>query len=203
MSNRMLVNIRGCNGSGKSTIPMSMMDDPDMYVVEKPYQGKVKKILTVFPSYGWVALGTYFNKTGGLDCFPNNELTIKTLWYALKRFPEYHILMEGVISSTVFSTYAQLFSQVQERYPERQVIIVSLLPPLDTCLERIQQRNGGKSIKEEQVASKWHTVARNADKFAEAGILSLKWDNSQVWPKYAHKPMIKVMMRFIRKELNQ
>ena len=27
---KFLINIRGCNGSGKSTIPLSMMDDPDL-----------------------------------------------------------------------------------------------------------------------------------------------------------------------------
>lgn len=196
-----LINVRGCNGSGKSTIPMSMMDDPEMYVIEKKYQGKSRKILTVFPTYGWVALGSYFNKTGGLDCFPNTELTLKTVWYALKKFPEYHILMEGVISSTVYSTYANLFQEIQKVYHNRQIIVVSLLPPIEVCLERIQQRNGGKPIKEELVASKWRTVAKNADKFSEAGILSLKWDNSSVWPKYRNKPMIKVLTHFIKKEL--
>ena len=65
MSKRMLVNIRGCNGSGKSTIPMSMIDDPDMFVQELlGSDGKKISALTIFPSYGWVALGTYFNKTG-------------------------------------------------------------------------------------------------------------------------------------------
>lgn len=122
---------------------MSMLDDPDMYVVEKNYKGRPKKILTVFPNYGWVTLGTYFNKTGGLDGFPNKELTIKALWYALKKFPEYNVLLEGVIASTIFSTYADLFHEVQDIYPDMKIVIVNLLPPIEACLERIQQRNGG------------------------------------------------------------
>ena len=198
-----LINIRGCNGSGKSTIPLSMKDDPQMFVVEKPYKGKQRKLLTIFPTYGWIALGSYHNKCGGLDGYADTDMIKKGLWYALKHYPEYHILMEGVIPSTVYSTYERLFLEVQQAYPERKVIVMNLLPPVEECLKRIQKRNGGKPIKEDLVRSKWSTVAKNADKFAEAGILSLKWDNSQLWPKYADMPMIRLMTRFIRKELSE
>ena len=174
---RIIVNIRGCNGAGKSSIPMSMLDDPDMYVVEKPYKGKTRKIATVFPSYGWIAMGTYFNKTGGLDGFPDTNLTKKTFWYLLKKYPEYNLLMEGVIASTVFSTYAELFKQAQKRYSDREVYVVSLIPPISHCLKRIQKRNGGKPIKEELVASKWRSVRRNVDKFKSEGLMSFTWDN--------------------------
>lgn len=196
-----LINVRGCNGSGKSTIVQSMLDDPDMYVIEKPYKGKSRKILTVFPTYLWIALGSYHNKCGGLDGFVDTAMIKKVLWYALKKYPQYNIIMEGVIPSTVYSTYAKLFSEVQTKYTDRTVVVVSLLPPLEVCLKRIQARNGGKPIKEDLVASKWATVAKNADKFSQAGILSLKWDNSSIWPKYKHVPMIKVLMRFIQKRL--
>lgn len=199
---KLLVNIRGCNGSGKSTIPLSMMDDPQMYVVEKSYKGKNRKLLTVFPTYGWIAMGSYHNKCGGLDGYADTDMIKKGLWYVLKHYPEYHVVMEGVIPSTVYSTYEKLFLEVQEKYPERKVIVVNLLPPVEECLKRIQLRNGGKPIKEDLVRSKWSTVAKNADKFAQMGILSFKWDNSQIWPKYEATPMIRLMTRFIRKELS-
>lgn len=173
----MIVNIRGCNGSGKSSIPMSMLDDPDVYIIEKLYKGKTRKIATVFPSYGWVAMGVYFNKTGGLDGFPDTNLTKKAFWYLLKKFPKYNLLLEGVIASTVFSTYAELFKEAKKKYPEREVYIISLLPPIENCLRRIQKRNGGKFIKEELVASKWQTVQRNVQKFKLEGLVSFAWDN--------------------------
>lgn len=200
---RMLVNVRGCNGSGKSTIPMSMLDDPDMYVVEKLYKGKPRKVFTVFPNYGWVVLGSYHNKCGGLDGYVDTAMILKAAWLAVKKFPEYNILMEGVIPSTVYSTYEKLFTEINKKYPDLMIVVLSLLPPLEVCLERIQQRNGGKNIKEEQVASKWNTVAKNAEKFAQAGIISITWDNSSIWPKYKDKPMIKIMKRHIRKELEK
>lgn len=202
MNQKYLINIRGCNGSGKSTIPLSMMDDVKKYTVEKTYKGKKRIVATVFPTYSWVALGSYHNKCGGLDGYVDTDMIKKGLWYALKQYPEYHILMEGVIPSTVYSTYETLFRQVQQKYPERTVVVVNLLPPLEECLKRIQNRNGGKPIKEDLVSSKWSTVANNADRFSKAGILSVKWDNSQIWPKYEKIPMIKVLMRFLRKELS-
>lgn len=179
---------------------MSMLDDPEMYVVKKQYKEKERNILTVFPTYGWIALGSYFNKCGGLDGFVDTAMIKKVTWYALKHFPEYHILMEGVIPSTVFSTYAELFHKIQEKYPKRKVIVVNLLPPVEECLKRIQQRNGGKPIKTDLVENKWAIVAKNANKFTEAGILSLTWDNSDLDGKFGVIPMIKIFTKFIRKE---
>ena len=134
----------------------------------------------MFPSYKWVALGTYFNKTGGLDVFPNNELTQKALWYALKKFPEYDIIMEGVISSTIKSTYINLFHDVEEKYPDTKIIVMNFVPSLEVCLNRIQKRNGGKPIKEEAVQNKWKVVNRNVQVFKDEGFVSIKVDTSKI-----------------------
>lgn len=181
MSKRVLVNIRGCNGSGKSTIPMSMMDDPGMFVQELlGSDGKKISALTVFPTYGWVALGTYFNKTGGLDTLKNNEVTRMTLYAALDMFPEYDVLMEGIMASTIRSTYIDLFHEVERNYKRLKVLIISLLPPVEIAIERVYSRNGGKPIKEDAVRGKWNTVERNARYFAEAGFDSIRVNSAKV-----------------------
>lgn len=178
---RMLVNIRGCNGAGKSTIPMSMMDDPEMFVQELVgSDGKKISALTVFPTYGWVALGTYFNKTGGLDTLKNNEVTRMTLYAALDMFPEYDVLMEGIMASTIRSTYIDLFHEVERNYKRLKVLIISLLPPVEIAIERVYSRNGGKPIKEDAVRGKWNTVERNACYFAEAGFDSIRVNSAKV-----------------------
>lgn len=178
---RMLVNIRGCNGSGKSTIPISMMDDPDMFVQELVgSDGKKISALTVFPSYGWVALGTYFNKTGGLDTLKNNDVTRMTLYAALDLFPEYDILMEGIMASTIRSTYIDLFHEVERNYKGLKVLILSLLPPVEIAISRVYKRNGGKPIKEDAVRGKWKTVERNVKYFADAGFDSIRVNSAKV-----------------------
>lgn len=194
---RMLVNLRGCNGAGKSTIPMSMMDDPEMYVHDiMGSDGKRISAITVFPSYGWVALGTYFNKTGGMDTLKNTAVTKMTLYAALDGFPEYNVLMEGILASTVRSTYIDLFHEVEEHYGKQlKVLIISLLPPVEVAISRVYSRNGGKPIKEDAVRDKWRIVAGNVSAFADAGFTSVRVDSSKV-PK--HK-MLKAFMKTVRK----
>ena len=193
----MLVNIRGCNGAGKSTIPMSMMDDPAMYVHEiKGSDGKRISAITVFPTYGWVALGTYFNKTGGMDTLRDNWTTRMTLYAALDGFPEYNVLMEGIMASTIRSTYIDLFQEVQEYYnDDLTILIISLLPPVEVAISRVYSRNGGKPINEEAVRGKWETVARNVAAFREAGFISLKVNSAKV-PK---EKMLSAFLKTVRK----
>ena len=194
---RTLVNIRGCNGAGKSTIPMSMMDDPEMYVHEiRGSDGKRMSAITVFPTYGWVALGTYFNKTGGMDTLRDNWTTRMTLYAALDGFPEYNVLMEGILASTIRSTYIELFQEVQDYYgDDLTVMILSLLPPVEVAISRVYSRNGGKPINEEAVRSKWETVARNVVAFGEAGFTSLKVNSAKV-PK---EKMLSAFLKTVRK----
>ena len=193
---RVLVNIRGCNGAGKSTIPMSMMDDPAMYVHEiRGSDGKRMSAITVFPTYGWVALGTYFNKTGGMDTLRDNWTTRMTLYAALDGFPEYNVLMEGIMASTIRSTYIDLFHEVEEYYDDLKVLVISLLPPVEVAISRVYSRNGGKPIQENAVRGKWETVARNVSAFREAGFTSVRVDSSKV-PK---DKMLKAFLKTVRK----
>lgn len=197
---RVLVNIRGCNGAGKSTIPMSMMGDPEMYVHEiMGSDGKKIGAITVFPTYRWVALGTYFNKTGGMDTLRNNETTRMTLYAALDGFPEYNVLMEGIMASTIRSTYIDLFREVERYYLDAEeplkVIILSIIPPIEVALNRVYKRNGGKPIKEEAVRRKWDIVVRNVSAFSEAGFTSLKVNSAKV-PK---ERMLSAFLNTVRK----
>lgn len=196
MANRMLVNLRGCNGAGKSTIPMSMMDDPEMYVHEiRGSDGKRMSAITVFPTYGWVALGTYFNKTGGMDTLRDNWTTRMTLYAALDGFPEYNVLMEGIMASTIRSTYIDLFQEVQEYYgDDLTIMIISLLPPVEVAISRVYSRNGGKPINEEAVRGKWETVARNVAAFGEAGFTSITLNTAKI-PK---ERMLRVFLKKVR-----
>lgn len=198
---RVLVNIRGCNGAGKSTIPMSMMDDPEMYVQEvMGSDGKKIGAVTVFPSYGWVALGTYFNKTGGMDGLKNNWCTRATLIFALELYPEYDILMEGIMASTIRSTYIDLFHYIEDYYGDDspQVIVLSLLPPVDTAIRRVYKRNGGKPIQEEAIRGKWATVERNVSAFADAGFISIRVDSSKVKKHNMLRAFLKTVEKYRR-----
>ena len=178
---KVLVNIRGANGAGKSTVVHSMKDDPDMYV----YDSKRGWKITIFPKYRWVALGSYHNKTGGMDGISNKIQKQEALEFAWHEFEKFDIIMEGVLDSTIRSTYIDLFKEYERRVTEdglnpRRIIVLNFLPPLETCIERVYERNGGKPVKEDQIASKWKTVDKNHDYFKAAGLISIKYDTSRV-----------------------
>lgn len=196
----MIVNIRGCNGSGKSTIPMSMMKvDPEFEVV-KLGVGKTGKpcnpALMIFHKLGWIALGTYFNKTGGMDTYKSNADTVMALMYALRNYPEYDIVMEGVIASTIKSTYAEIFRELEE--DGQQVLIMAFVPPLEVCLKRIQERNGGKPIKEELVAGKWNSVNSGVEYFRKEGLTCLRIDTSKCSKESMLKNFLKTVEKYRR-----
>ena len=167
-----LINIRGCNGSGKSTIPLMMHSCKSIILTMEG-----KDVATFFPDYKIIAIGTYRNKTGGLDTFGTNEMTEKVL--NMLCTTGCNIIAEGVISSTIKSTYATLFSNIQSVHGYTSHIML-LLPPVEVCLQRIQQRNGGKEIDEELVKSKWRTVERQYEFFKDAGFNVWKSDNSVI-----------------------
>lgn len=193
----MIVNIRGCNGAGKSTVPMSMMELDPGYEIVKLGVGKTGKpcnpALTVFHKLKWVALGTYLNKTGGMDTYGSNEDTRKALEHALEHYPDYDIVMEGVIASTIKSTYAELFKSLEAQ--GHQILILAFVPPLEVCLERIQQRNGGKPIKEDLVAGKWRSVNSGVAYFRNEGLTTLRIDTS----KCTKENMLKCFLRTVDK----
>lgn len=173
-----LVNVRGTNGSGKSTIPFSMLAaDPKSFELTYAFENRERVIATVFPTLGWLALGSYRTACGGLDSYKTTEQTfdsIRLLWDL-----PFNILMEGVISSTVRGSYQDFFKSVNgEMEKPRDIIIFTLLPPFETCLARIQVRNGGKAIKQDQVLSKYRTIERNVQHFKDAGLDSRSGDNS-------------------------
>ena len=196
----MIVNIRGCNGSGKSTIPISMMElDPEFEVVKLGVSKTGKPCspaLTIFHKLGWIALGTYFNKTGGMDTYKSNAETEMALMYALRNYPEYDIVMEGVIASTIKSTYAELFRELEE--DGHQVLVMAFVPPLEVCLERIQERNGGKPIKEELVLVKWNSVNSGVEYFRKEGLTCLRIDTSKCSKKSMLKNFLKTVDKYRR-----
>lgn len=181
VENRLLVNVRGCNGAGKSTIPLSIWSsDPDTFELVG-YNMKVNKfrsIATVSPKHKFIAVGHYHTQCGGMDTLSSTQNIkdiVELLWDT-----GYHLLMEGIVSSTVRGTYIDLFNEMNQEHQHRGIVIYNLVPPLETCIQRIKLRNGDKEIKEEMVRKKWDIVAKNVPHFANAGFVSLSMDNTDI-----------------------
>ena len=170
-----LVNVRGTNGSGKSTIPLQMLaNDREAYMLT--LEGK--DVATVFPTFGWLALGKYRNAAGGLDTVRTTD-DMKHILSLCNKLP-FNILMEGILASTVYSTYSVLLQKYQEETPFRKAGVMSIVNDMDVVKARIMKRNGGKQIKFEQVESKWRTVKKNVQKFKDDGLASWETSNQEI-----------------------
>lgn len=172
-----LVNIRGTHGSGKSTT-VHLMNERDPYAFEVVFhneKGLERVLATVFPSFGWAAVGKYRTKCGGLDVLKNNE---EVKWYTNRAcMLPYDLIMEGSLASSIRQTYIDLFNTLKDR---REIIVYSIIPPMQVCLDRIQERNGGKPIKLIRVTEKYVATERNVEHFANAGFKSLRVNNEHI-----------------------
>ncbi len=183
------INIRGCNGCGKTTLLRSLVKlypsdqrrvteiDVSPYVTEKhapiPFtvlRGAPLGNLAILGDYTPEAAG---QTTAGCDRVKTQAAAKAALECAVGLDVDV-ILFEGVVISTIFGPW-QEWSKANGG-----MVWAFLDTPLAECLRRIQLRNGGKPIKEDQVADKYITLGRVADKARQAGehVVDLPWESA-------------------------
>lgn len=189
--NNKFVNVRGANGSGKSSIPFSFINsDPYTFTLTYDVEGKSKVLATVCPGEGWLFLGSYKIRSGGADYVKRVDLireSLKMVWDL-----PFNILIEGSIVSTTYSTYSALFKELNDFLP-RKTTILSLLPPVDVSKERVYERNGGVPIKEELIYAKYAAVSNSHLRFVEDGFNCIAVDNSEVSKEDIKETFLKVL----------
>lgn len=130
-----IVNIRGCNGSGKTTIVRRFLDKlpnqslggkpgrPAGYVVDASSWGIQKSVFVV---------GSYENACGGADGINTQEEIADRV---LKAHPLGHVLVEGLLMSKSSDK-----GHVAPILKDNGAIFAFLDTPWDTCLERVLAR---------------------------------------------------------------
>ena len=167
----MILNIRGANGSGKSTTARYFLRPTDnVHQVDLcKYEAATGRTKTITGYHNRrldvVVVGDYSTMAGGMDKIPNFGLSREAILAALK--VSKRVICEGVIASTVFGSWADFTLQLKKRGETFAWVYIE--PPLRVCLERIQARNGGKPINEELVANKARSVRGTKEKALEAG----------------------------------
>lgn len=166
----MIINLRGTNGSGKSTVAFALMGKRPQEVELAEYQtpaGKWKQV----PGYlvkelDLIIVGPYRTACGGCDGIKTQDLICEAVENAFAEAN--NVLFEGVIVSTLFSRYHALARKLGSKSPQGRFCWAYLDTPLETCLARIQERNGGKEINEGLVASKVRAIESTRLKALEA-----------------------------------
>lgn len=153
--------VKGSNGSGKSTVPSWLAEnDPQAYVVT--HDGKV--MLTVCPSFGVICIGKYDkSKSKGVDSLKDTEQMLFALSIADQpEYLGYDVIFEGIIPSTLLSSWIPRLTR-----PPRELVVLFLDTPLETCIARVRSRNGGADFNESLVVEKWERVHNHRGRHKE------------------------------------
>lgn len=169
-----ILNISGTNGAGKTTLVRSLTGPAYNPVDLCRYLDKKERTKTVegVAGNGIIAVGPYRPgvASGGCDGVPTQDLVRKATEAAVLKFPDCHVIFEGVVVSTIFQRYHDWAKEegVDLRFGY-------LDTPLEVCLANIRKRQeaSGKvrEIKTDQVEGKWKSIRRRRNKMIEAGLL--------------------------------
>jgi hypothetical protein len=171
------INVRGANGSGKTTVlrRLALSEECEVKALELPASVDHKPIPVTYCPGGIAILGDYRPNdatTAGCDRIKTQE-AIKCALEILRKDPNLKvILFEGVVVSTIFGPWKD-WSRANGG-----MIWAFLDTPLRICLDRIQMRNGGKPINEEMVKDKIDSISRARTKARQDGerVADLRWE---------------------------
>ena len=189
------INVRGCNGSGKTTLLRELAKDPRCVVGRAHVTHEIKNkdksdkapekirvphapIPVTYCPNGIAILGDYTPAaagatTAGCDRIKTQEATKLALQYIAENKGVKFVLFEGIVVSTIYGPWKEWGDA------NGGMAWAFLDTPLDLCLERIQVRNGGKPVKEDQIAAKHKTIARVQEKAFNDGQTVLNLDHTK------------------------
>jgi hypothetical protein len=187
----MIVNLRGPSGSGKSFPGFALLRDygPGVEITSRSYFAKTGKPLRKDKLVGhWlpgglILAGRYRIQkstrregagwTGGLDGWIPVVETQRLMTHLASLTG--HMFCESLMLSGTFPRWNDW--ALEQEALGREVVFATLDTPLEKCVENVLQRNGGRPVKEHQMASNRRSVVRAARKFAEAGRRSVRIDH--------------------------
>jgi len=169
----MIINIRGTNGSGKTHLIKKLIDLHEAdYIYPKGDLAMIKAEAICLDKKLYI-IGDYpeFAPHGGCDGI---KTTAEVVNLVMKYSEKGHVIFEGVIVSTVFSSWFEVDMTLDIPW-----LWFSLNTPIETCFDNIQLRNGGLSINEDLVKSKVKSVLSSAKKAQEGGCWTIKGSHDE------------------------
>jgi hypothetical protein len=173
MSNQ-IVNIRGCNGSGKTTIvrrfldrlpnsPLGPANRPLGYAVDAKAWGVLRPVYII---------GSYENTCGGTDGIKTQEEIAERV---VRAVPHGHVLVEGLLMSK-----SSAGGHVAPILKGHSAVFAFLDTPWSVCLERVLGRradagNDKTFDPEKTMRTAYKQCHRSAELLAEAGGYDVRW----------------------------
>lgn len=162
-----IVQVKGSNGSGKTTLvkQLGALSERWSYLTRLVPGGKDEIIATAFDDIGWVAIGEYRPDAamGGCDKMPSVESILTAIEMVLSLRPGFWIVFEGMMISTIKSTFYDALMALHEDHPRIEPLFVILKSTPEGCYNRIQGRGTMKpGLNMDNVAHKCDMVIRHA-----------------------------------------
>lgn len=138
-----VINIRGCNGSGKSFIVRKLIERTNA----KPVYGKPKpgKLIGRIDGYQGIYkgekiffLGSYEVMSGGCDSIIKHDDVLKVCKLVRDFSKDGHVVFEGFLLTGIFQRFHDLSQEIGG------IIFCHMDTPLKKCLARIKKRNEEK-----------------------------------------------------------
>lgn len=165
----MIINIRGTNGSGKSTIARNFLErfEPKLcYGICGPRRPEAYEVVVHKSKMPLYLLGPYESPTGGADAITGKGFDI--LIELADRYRERgNVLFEGVAIS---NSYGQVGEWLLKH--KNKAIVAFMDTPLDICLHGLglRQKASGNAAGTKHVADKYAAVQRVKQRMANEGI---------------------------------
>lgn len=165
----MLINIRGTNGSGKTTVARELLRRAPARPIYNILGSRMAEAyeLSVIKSAPCFLIGPYLTGTGGCDSIHPYDTVIQLID---KYQRQGHVIFEGVL---VASCYGRIGAMLEQW--GKQGVIVALDTTLEECISRVNARRGDRpNLNPKQLTAKFHTVQRIVDKCRTAGIIRVE-----------------------------
>src|SRR5688572_7751764 len=141
---RKVIQIKGANGAGKTTIARQLIAlDPDRVELysQDVMMGR-KPYATLLPNLNWLVIGSYpaGGKSGGCDTINHMEDIMMAIQVAAFTYDKHWIMFEGAMISTTMTCYNFMLQVQADLLFEPGIVI--LHTTMDGCLRRLEARKG-------------------------------------------------------------
>ncbi len=172
----MIVNVRGTNGSGKSTIIRKFLDKykhEEIFGALGPRRPEAYRLK--FPSKQLFVIGPYQTATGGVDAM---GLSATELLEILDKYRKQgHVIFEGVVISTYYGAVGEWLKKYKG-----EARVVFLDTSLALCLEGISERNGGGGSTM-NVAGKVASIKGAQARMEKEGVQTITLSRDNAFPR--------------------
>lgn len=142
---RKIVQIKGANASGKTTICKQLIAlEPEPILITDTKLQKGKPWATILPNLKWAIAGHYpvEAKGGGADLIHTVDELKYILAKLITEYPDYNIVFEGVMVSTTMTMYTFMLDWAEDKQACLQPLVVMLMSDLDGAVRRLSIRRG-------------------------------------------------------------